>query len=196
LANLQLHDHNDKWRCNASSNLFSSQKVYSHLIGNQQSHPLFSWLWRSKCQPKHKVFFWLLLKNRLNTRSFLRRRSMPLDSFTCDNYIFQIEETIIHLFFRCNFARRCWLLLDIRPPRTTDLLHTLLRIRRRLQVSWRLESVIIMTWSIWRSRNNWIFNETPPTVIECKAMFRKEFLLMVIESILLSKRKLVIGCII
>jgi hypothetical protein len=88
LANLQLHDHNDKWCCNASSNLFSSQKVYSHLIGNHQSHPLFSWLWRSKCQPKHKVFFWLLLKNRMNTRPFLRRRSMPLDSFTCDNCIF------------------------------------------------------------------------------------------------------------
>jgi hypothetical protein len=50
LANLQLHDHNDKWRCIASSNLFSSHKVYSHLIGNQQSHPLFSWLWRSKTQ--------------------------------------------------------------------------------------------------------------------------------------------------
>jgi hypothetical protein len=86
-------------------------------------------LWKSKCQPKHKVFFWLLLKNRLNTRSFLRRRSMALDSFTCDNYILQMEETVIHLFFRCNFARRCWLLLDIRPPRTTDLLHTLMRIR-------------------------------------------------------------------
>jgi hypothetical protein len=178
LANLQLHDHNDIWRCSASSNLFSSQKVYSHLRGTHQSHPLFSWLWKSKCQPKHKVFFWLLLKNILNTRSFLRRRSMPLDSFTCDNCILQIEETVIHLFFRCNFARRCWLLLGFIPPRTTDLLHTLMRIRRRLQVPWRLETIIIMTWCIWRSRNNWIFNEIPPSVIECKAMFRNEIFLL------------------
>jgi hypothetical protein len=56
LANLQLHDHNDIWRCSASSNLFSSQKIYTHLVGTKQSHPLFSWLWKSKCQPKHKVF--------------------------------------------------------------------------------------------------------------------------------------------
>jgi hypothetical protein len=178
LANLQLHDHNDIWRCSASSNLFSSQKVYFHLVGTHQSHPLFSWLWKSKCQPKHKVFFWLLLKNRLNTRSFLRRRSMPLDSFTCDNCILQIEETVIHLFFRCNFARICWLLLGFIPPRTTDLLHTLMRIRRRLQVPWRLETIIIMTWYIWRSRNNWILNEIPPSVIECKAMFRNEISLL------------------
>jgi hypothetical protein len=98
LTNLQLHDHNDKWLCIASSSLFSSQKAYSQMIDNQPTHPLFSWLWKSKCQPKHKVFFWLLLKNRLNIRSFLRRRSIPLDSFTCDNCILQMEDTIIHLF--------------------------------------------------------------------------------------------------
>jgi hypothetical protein len=98
LSNLQLHDQKDKWICNASSSLFSSQKAYSHMTGNQPTHPIFSWLWKSKCQPKHKVFFWLLLKDRLNTRSFLRQRSIPLDSFTCDNCILQLEETTLHLF--------------------------------------------------------------------------------------------------
>jgi hypothetical protein len=115
LTNLQLHDHNDKWRCIASSNLFSSQKAYSHLIGNQPTHPLFSWLWKSKCQPKHKVFFWLLLKNRLNTRSFLRRRSMPLDSFTCDNCILHMEETVIHLFFQMQFCSEMLVIIG-HPP--------------------------------------------------------------------------------
>jgi hypothetical protein len=178
LGNIQLLDHNDIWRCSASSSRFSSQEVYAHLTGSRQTLPLFVWLWKSKCQPKHKVFFWLLLKNRLNTRSILRRRAMPLDSFTCDNCILQIEETSIHLFFRCNFAKRCWLLLGLLSPGATDLLHTLLRIRRRLQVPWRLEAIIIMTWCIWRCRNNWIFNKIPPSVPECKAMFRSEIALL------------------
>jgi hypothetical protein len=78
-----------------------------------------------------RFFFWLLLKDRLNTRSFLRQQTMPLDSYTCDNCILQLEETFLHLFFRCNFARRCWLLIGITPPRTTDLINTLLRIRMR-----------------------------------------------------------------
>jgi hypothetical protein len=42
--------------------------------------------------------FWLLLKDRLNTCSLLRQRSMPLDSYTCDNCILQLEETTLHLF--------------------------------------------------------------------------------------------------
>jgi hypothetical protein len=43
---------------------------------------------------------------------------------------------------------------------------------------WRLKSIIIMTWCIWKSRNNWIFNETPPTVNECREMFKKELSLV------------------
>jgi hypothetical protein len=117
LANLPQNDQRDKWFCNGSSSLFSSQKAYTHMSGNQGTHSIFSWLWKIKCQPKHKVFFWLLLKDRLNTRSFLRHRSMPQDSYTCDNCILQLEETALHLFFRCNFARRCWLLIGITPPK-------------------------------------------------------------------------------
>jgi hypothetical protein len=61
LVNLPHNDQRDKWLCNGSSSLFSSQKAYSHMTGNQWTHPIFTWLWKSKCQPKHKVFFWLLL---------------------------------------------------------------------------------------------------------------------------------------
>jgi hypothetical protein len=131
LVNLPHNNQRDKWLCNGSSSLFSSQKVYSHLMGNQWTHPIFTWLWKSKYQLKHKVFFWLLLKDRLNTRALLRQRAMPLDSYTCDNCILQAEEIAIHLFFRCSFARRCCLLIGISPPRTTDLINTILRIRRR-----------------------------------------------------------------
>jgi hypothetical protein len=178
LANLPQHDQRDKWLCNGSSSLFSSQKAYTHMSGNQWTHPIFSWLWKTKCHPKHKVFFWLLLKDRLNNGSFLRQRSMPLDSYTCDNCILQLEEMVLHLFFRCNFARRCWLLIGTTPPRTTDLINTLLMIRMRWQLPWRLETIIIMTWCIWKSRNNWIFNETPSMVDECREMFKREMSLV------------------
>jgi hypothetical protein len=141
-------------------------------MGNQWTHPIFSWLWKSKCQPKHKVFFWLLLKDRLNTRAFLRQRSMFLESYSCDNCILQVEETTIHLFFRCNFAKRCWSLIGISPSHSADLLNTILRIRRRWHVPWKLEAIILLTWGIWKCRNNWVFNETPPTVEGCRAMFK------------------------
>jgi hypothetical protein len=147
-------------------------------MGNQWTHPIFTWLWKSKCQPEHKVFFWLLLKDRLNTRTLLRQRAMLLDSYTCDNCILQAEETVTHLFFRCSFARRCWSFIRISPPCSTDLINTILRIRRRWQVPWKLETIILLTWCIWKSRNNWVFNEIPPTVEGCRDMFKTEMNLL------------------
>jgi hypothetical protein len=134
LVNLPHNNQRDKWLCNASASLFSSQKIYSHLMGNQWTHPIFTWLWKLKCQPKHKVFFWLLLKDRLNTRALLRQRAMLLDSYICDNCILQAEETVTHLFFRCSFAKRCWSFIRISTPRSADLINIILRIRRRWQV--------------------------------------------------------------
>jgi hypothetical protein len=48
LVNLPYNNQRDKWLCNASSSLFSPQKIYSHLMGNQWTHPIFTWLWKSK----------------------------------------------------------------------------------------------------------------------------------------------------
>jgi hypothetical protein len=67
---------------------------------------MFALLWRSKCQPKQKLFFWLFLHDRLNTKAMLKRRNMELESYTCENCILQKEDIIAHLFIRCNFARR------------------------------------------------------------------------------------------
>jgi hypothetical protein len=96
------------------SQQYSSQKAYKHMIGHETVYPIYRWLWKSKCQPKHKVFFWLLLKDMLNTRSLLRR-SIELESYTYKNCILQREEIVSHLFLRCNYARRCWQLVSITP---------------------------------------------------------------------------------
>jgi hypothetical protein len=57
---------------------------------------------------KHKVFFWLLLNNRLNTRNLLRRKRFQLpstDSVMCNH---RVEETLHQKFFECEFAQMCW----------------------------------------------------------------------------------------
>jgi hypothetical protein len=62
---------------------------------------------KNKCQPKHKVFYWLWLKNRLNTRNMLRRKNITLESYSYENCIWQKEKTLYDLFLRCNFAKAC-----------------------------------------------------------------------------------------
>jgi len=66
-------------------------------MGHKRIHPLFKWLWKTNCQMKHKgFFFWLLLKDGMDTRDILQRKGMQLDSFTCDLCILQRLETTIH----------------------------------------------------------------------------------------------------
>ena len=48
---------------------------------SRESAKVFRWLWKTCCQNKRKIFFWLLLKDRLSTRQLLRRRHMFLEDY-------------------------------------------------------------------------------------------------------------------
>lgn len=52
----------------------SASNAYISLIGHRQVHQGFKLLWTCFYQPKHKIFFWLLMKDRLSTRNILRRK--------------------------------------------------------------------------------------------------------------------------
>lgn len=52
----------------------------------------------AKLHLRKRFFFWLLLKDMFNPRSFLKRRPMPLDSYTCENCILQGEELKLYAF--------------------------------------------------------------------------------------------------
>jgi hypothetical protein len=80
LQGLPVSDGNDKWSYIWRNDNYIVSKAYNHLIGQVHVHPAFKWIWISKCQSKQKVFFWLLLQNRLNTRCMLRRTNMILNS--------------------------------------------------------------------------------------------------------------------
>ena len=84
---------------------FSSVKAYVHLTGHRVIHNAFKWLWKSSCQNKHKVFFWLLLKDRLSTREILKRRNMYLPDYSFVCYGQVVEESLEHLFIQCHFCK-------------------------------------------------------------------------------------------
>jgi hypothetical protein len=179
IQSLQLNGDKDVWSYIWGNAQYSSQKAYKHLLRTQTVHPAFGWLWKSLCQMKHKVFFWLLLQNRLNTRVILRRRNMALESYTCELCIRQREETLSHLFLRCPFAKNCWLQIGVslptwvRPKRATTYIKTI------LGVPFRMEIIVLMCWSIWKERNGWIFSNEDPSVSHCMIMFKNDFALVI-----------------
>jgi hypothetical protein len=73
-----------------------------------------------KLSIQQKLFFWLVLQDRLNTKDMLKRRDMKLERCMCKNCILQKEETMSHLFLKGNFAKWCWQAIRIAPQRTTN----------------------------------------------------------------------------
>lgn len=71
------------WTYIWSSNQFSVSKAYKQLSGHLALHPVYRWIWRSSCQNKHKVFFWLLIRDRLSTTELVKRKNMTHQDFNC-----------------------------------------------------------------------------------------------------------------
>jgi hypothetical protein len=68
LQSLPEDDQKDKWSYIWENSTYSVSKAYNHFVGHEYVHPTLKWIWRSCCQMKQSVFFWLMLQNRLNTR--------------------------------------------------------------------------------------------------------------------------------
>jgi hypothetical protein len=113
LEDLPSLDQDDIWTYDWATPFYIPMKAYVCLIGSRTVHPAFHWLWKSSTQKKHKVFFWLLLKDRVSTRNILRRKNHALPSFDCVLCQAAPEETVEHLFLHCPFAQSCWALLQL-----------------------------------------------------------------------------------
>jgi hypothetical protein len=141
----------------------------------------FKWLWKSSVQKKHKVFFWLMLKDRLSTRNILRRRNQVIPSYECVLCNLNAEETLEHLFLNCNFARSCWATLNLQIG-DGDPFEVLTSFRHQLNLSFFMDIIIIMSWSIWMARNDFIFNGLQASLQSAKDCFRKEFALVILRA--------------
>jgi len=67
-------DTNDAWSTIGSSDILSSANIYKKIIGSHQVHDAFKWTWKSFSQPRHKVFSWLLIKDRLHTKKYSKKK--------------------------------------------------------------------------------------------------------------------------
>ena len=108
VANVELTNANDTWTCCWGAQSFKTTSYYSYYFREITAHVAFKWLWKTKCTAKIKVFGWLLLSDRLNTRNMLKRRhyniGTNLDCLLCGEHV---EEPREHLFIRCTCTTRC-----------------------------------------------------------------------------------------
>ena len=132
-------------------------------------------LWKTCCQLKHKIFFWMLVHNRLNTRAMLHRKNFFFRGYTCVLCGLQVLETRDHLFFHCPFYRICWTYLAANwAPTYQGIQHEINNLKEMLDLPFSLEIIILAAWAIWITRNEFIFNKITPSLYRCRKTFKEE----------------------
>jgi len=134
--------------------------MHSHMPTDQSC----AWIWRSKWSMKIKVFGWLLMFDKLNTKDLLVRRHWrpPTEDNSCVMCHSHALEDRLHLFFSCNFSCRVWNYLQITWGANGSLHSCLQQAKDSFGQSFFMEVMLTASWCIWIVRNGKTFrNERP-----------------------------------
>ncbi|CAN1166125.1 Putative ribonuclease H protein At1g65750 [Linum perenne] len=137
----------------------SAYRVYMERVLNKSHlHVGGDWtsLWAFRAQPKIKHFAWRLGRGVLPTRTALRERriGVPVACGLCEGP----PETLWHLFFECDTARRCWQhlgklqFIDASIQGVTSFKDWMLQIINTSPEKVVQEALVVL-WSLWKERN-------------------------------------------
>ena len=157
---------------------YSSRKFYNFMFAQLRQDVSLQAIWKSKSMPKLKVFAWLLLMDRLNTKDLMNRKHWTIDSgMNCVLCSSAVLETRDHLFFGCSFASLCWNFIGIQWDCSRPISSRIAAAHQLFQGPCFMEVVMCAFWNIWRTRNDLIFKELQPSFARWKVLFQNDLLL-------------------
>jgi hypothetical protein len=144
-----------------TSGLFTFKCMYEELM-NDHTPFLRKYLWKLKIPLKIKKFMWFLHNKVLLTKDNLAKRNWKGCTKCC---FCGDHETIEHLFIVCPFSKLLWRMVFFAfnlPPlaNITNMFGNWLngvdkKAKDRIRIG-----VSALCWSIWRCRNNIVFNNS------------------------------------
>jgi hypothetical protein len=160
------------------SNQYTSAKYYKFLFARLPQDPALNSVWRSKCLPKLRVFAWLLIQDRLNTKDIMQRKNWHVEGGTtcvlCTNSILESRD---HLFFQCSFAQECWGSVGIQWDNSLSISNRLLLARSMFMGPCFMEIFTCAAWNLWKERNDLIFKNQHVSMARWKVRFRSDLML-------------------
>uniref|UniRef100_A0ACD5VWL7 Uncharacterized protein n=1 Tax=Avena sativa TaxID=4498 RepID=A0ACD5VWL7_AVESA len=95
----------------------------------------------------------------------LLRKNFSLDDngicSLCDG---SLLETRDHLFWKCEFSRKCWQSINISLEDNLDLPQLIATARSNFRRPFFFEVFATVAWNIWKQRNALIFDNISPTI--------------------------------
>jgi hypothetical protein len=79
-----------------------------------------------------------------------------------------------HLFWNCPFAQECWALVNIETIQEGTIFQNITTAKDQLHNQFFMVLIILMSWTIWKVRNELIFNNRQMSVQETKNMLSVE----------------------
>ena len=139
---------------------------------------MLNYIWKSRCLPKLKVFLWLLLKDRLNTKDLMVRKHWHVEGghscVLCDD---DVLETRDQLFFTCPFANRCWDTIHIDFENIGHIHSRILKTKSDFTGPCFMEIFATAAWNIWKARNELIFQGLQASLSRWRIHFQSDLLL-------------------
>ncbi|CAL5391723.1 unnamed protein product [Camellia sinensis] len=137
-------------------------------------------LWKAPASPRAQFFGWLVWRGRIKSASYLRRIGiLNANIDVCCVFCKEVEETINHVLLHCPFVWliwsyfvRGWGLQWASPGSVQSILQWWSGCRMG-QLEKKLWSVIpyAIFWSIWKQRNDRVFNGVEPNfVVMCETI--------------------------
>jgi hypothetical protein len=168
----------DSWIFKLGGVGYRPSKVYKYAFNHLETNQPACWIWKSKCNSKHKFFAWLVLQDRINTKDMiLRRHWHVIDNHNCILCHEITLEDWRHLFFNYTFSTRIWNYLQISWIPGSHLA-SILAAKKSFLGPCFIEIVILACWCIWKQRNGWIFKNIRPTFRGWKSSFVYEITLL------------------
>ena len=157
LQNTQLSDSHDSWNYSWGS-AFSSIKLYKCLTESDHNPPvIFRKIWKNAAILRYKIFLWLILHDRVNSRGLLKWKSFHLPSYDCETCHLRTEESTLHLFWDCDFAHDCWISVLGQRKRGISIFDEIVLLSEAFPSSIATEILIMGCWRIWMQRNGNFF---------------------------------------
>jgi hypothetical protein len=155
------------WRWESSGS-YSIRSAYLALFSGRISFQHLP-IWRSFALPQCRYFLWLVAHRRCWTADRLEKRGLPHPAFCvfCD----QVEETIDHILIGCSESLELWwtVLSSLGLPQcfpsgvvSFHEWHCSCQLKVPSEHRRGFDTIVTLgAWSIWKERNNRVFNNRP-----------------------------------
>ena len=160
------------------NSLYTSAKFYKFLFSSLPCDDAMRAIWKSKLQPKLRVFAWLLQMDRLNTKDLMARKHWQINGgLSCVLCSLSTRETRDHLFFECAFAAACWNSIGISWDCNQPLSTRFDNAKLLFTDPCFMEIAVCALWNIWKTRNDLIFKNLQPSRARWKVLFQHDVLI-------------------